>query len=269
MSVSAWDTTGLSLVMRLAGTDDEWFRSFVCVKKEKKKRKNKKDVYIYICIDLVWFSLKHQNTNTLWCNFQVTQVKRGAFHYTVKHKTILAAQMTKQHKIKHRKESWEWAEMWKHSLTAHGTEYIQIERKEMKSLFDLKHGCGQYGSDVEGDDLRERQEFKQHKHSSMLLRVRRSAYLPPPRLRLTFILQGVCLCQLSSLITDQRQTAMWCNRQKQLFKNPVPARRLKKLSLQWSNLSTNRFLCFLHVLAWRFCLYMKTPQINELYWQIL
>lgn len=102
-----------------------------------------------------------------------------AFNYTVNQKTALAAQMARQHKIKHRTKSWEWAETWKHSLTAYGTECVQREMKEMKPLFDLKRGCGQFGSDVEGDDLRERQEFKQHKHSSMLLRGRRSAYLAP------------------------------------------------------------------------------------------
>ena len=58
--------------------------------------------------------------------------------------------------------------MWKHTLAAYGSEYIQIEMKEMKALFALQHGCRQFESDMEGDDLSERQEFKQHKHSSIL-----------------------------------------------------------------------------------------------------
>lgn len=61
-----------------------------------------------------------------------------AFNYTVNQKTALVAQMARQHKIKRRTESWEWAETWKHCLTAHGTEYVQREMKEMKPLFDLR-----------------------------------------------------------------------------------------------------------------------------------
>lgn len=98
--------------------------------------------------------------------------------------------------------------MWKCSLTAYGTEYIQIGMKEMKPLFDWKRGCGQHGSDVKGDDLRERREFKQHKHSSMLLRARRSAYLnpssPPPQDLLDFYSpKRVCL-SVSALQLDHR-----------------------------------------------------------------
>lgn len=89
----------------------------------------------------------------------------------------------------------------------------------MKPLFDLQRGCGRYGSIVEGDDLRERQEFKQHKQQYVTER-KEDGVSRAPRLRLTFILQGVCLCQLSGLITDQCQTTMWCNRRKQLFKDP-------------------------------------------------
>lgn len=141
--------------------------------------------------------------------------------------SVLAAQMVKQSKMEHRKESWERVEMWKHSLTAYGTGDIQIEMKEMKELFDWKCGSGQSWS----ADLRESSSSTN---------------------------TAVCF-------TDQHQTTMWCNRRKQLFQDLslLPAGRFKNIPKMVQYVHQQRWFSFL-VTCPCFCLYKKEKTSTQL-----
>ena len=103
--------------------------------------------------------------------------------------------------------------MWKHTLAAYGSEYIQIEMKEMKALFALlqavweRHG-GRRPQWAAGVQAAQTQQY-----------FRRSAYPPPvppsprppvrPRGRLTFILQGESVCVSSPAWSQTSAKLPW------------------------------------------------------------
>lgn len=124
--------------------------------------------------------------------------------------------------------------MWKCSLTAYGTECIQIRMKEMKPLFDWKRGCGQHGM------WREMTSESAGSSSSTNTAVcyweqggRRISTLPPPpgSAWLLFSKESLSVC-VSAPAWSQTSAKVPCSATGGSSSSrtlaPVPARRWKK-----------------------------------------